>query len=156
MPAMKTTILIALLCASLHAQSPNQFPKVEGVPATPVYSQVVVSTPGKIIFVAGQVGVNKEGKIVSTDLQAQAKQAFENIKAALAAAGATFDDVVKINWYVKNYKPEMRTMLREVRTGYTSKEHPPASTLIGVTSLATEEYLVEVEAIAIVADNGKK
>jgi len=149
-------VLLVGAATAAVAQSPNQFLKPEGLQPTPAYSQVVVSTPGKIIFVAGQVGVDKDGKIVSSDLQAQAKQAFENIKTALAAVGATFDDVVKINWYVKNYKPEMRTMLREVRSGYTSKEHPPASTLIGVTSLATDEYLVEVEAIAIVAEKAKK
>jgi enamine deaminase RidA (YjgF/YER057c/UK114 family) len=149
-------VLLVGAATAAVVQSPNQFLKPEGLQPTPAYSQVVVSTPGKIIFVAGQVGVDKDGKIVSSDLQAQAKQAFENIKTALAAAGATFDDVVKINWYVKKYKPEMRTMLREVRTGYTSKEHPPASTLIGVTSLATDEYLVEVEAIAIVAEKAKK
>jgi enamine deaminase RidA (YjgF/YER057c/UK114 family) len=139
----------------LYAQSPNQFPKIEGQEPSPGYSQVVVSTPGKIIFIAGQVGT-KDGKVVSNDLQAQAKQAFENIKTALAAAGATFDDVVKLNWYVKQYKPEMRTLLRDIRTQYTSKEHPPASTLIGVTSLATDDYLVEVEVIAIVAEKAKK
>jgi enamine deaminase RidA (YjgF/YER057c/UK114 family) len=154
---MKKIIVVVLFIAAavaVHAQ--NQFPKVEGLQPTPAYSQVVVSTPGKIIFVAGQVGVDKTGKVVGSDLQAQAKQAFENIKTALAAAGATFDDVVKINWYVKEYKPEMRTMLREVRSAYTSKDHPPASTLIGVTSLATDEYLVEVEAIAIVAERPKR
>jgi enamine deaminase RidA (YjgF/YER057c/UK114 family) len=149
-------LLCALSSATLFAQSPNQFPKVDGVASSPAYSQVVVSTPGKIIFVAGQVGTDKDGKIVSHDLQAQAKQAFENIKTALAAAGATFDDVVRLNWYVKQYQPEMRTILRDVRTQYTSKEHPPASTLIGVTSLAAEDFLVEVEVIAIVADKPAK
>jgi 2-iminobutanoate/2-iminopropanoate deaminase len=148
-------LLCALSSAMLYAQSPNQFPTIAGQEPNPAYSQVVVSTPGRIIFVAGQVGT-KDGKIVSNELQAQAKQAFENIKTALAAAGATFDDVVKLNWYVKQYQPEMRTMLRDVRTGYTSKEHPPASTLIGVTSLAAEDFLVEVEVIAIVADKPAK
>src|SRR5262249_9547075 len=113
--------------------------------------------PGKVIFLAGQVGFDKNGKVVSNDLQAQAKQAFENIKTALAAAGATFDDVVKINWYIKQYKPEMRPMLRELRAAYTNKEHPPASKLIGVTSLADEDILLEVEVIAIVGEKaGKK
>jgi enamine deaminase RidA (YjgF/YER057c/UK114 family) len=155
---MKNAALLLTVIAAIaaSAQSPNQFPKVEGLQPTPAYSQVVVSTPGKIIFVAGQVGVDKDGKVVGNDLQAQAKQVFDNIKTALAAAGATFDDVVKINWYVKNYKPEMRPILREVRAAYTNKEHPPASTLIGVTSLAAEEYLVEVEAIAIVAEKPAK
>lgn len=149
-------LLFALSSAPSYAQSPNQFLKPEGLQPTPAYSQVVVSTPGKIIFLAGQVGVDKSGKVVGNDLQAQAKQAFENIKTALAAAGATFDDVVKINWYVKNYDPEMRPILREVRAAYTNKDHPPASTLIGVTSLAAEEYLVEVEAVAIVAEKPAK
>jgi enamine deaminase RidA (YjgF/YER057c/UK114 family) len=153
---MKAILLFALLNATLYAQSANQFPKAEDLQATPAYSQVVVSTPGKIIFVAGQVGVDRNGKVVSNNVQAQAKQAFENVKVALSAAGATFDDVVKINWYVKEYKPEMRQVLREVRSAFTNKDHPPASTLIGVTSLAQEGYLVEVEVVAIVADKAKK
>jgi enamine deaminase RidA (YjgF/YER057c/UK114 family) len=122
------------------------------------YSHVVVAKPGKIIFIAGQVANDKEGKLVGKDdLKAQAIQVFENLKTALAAAGATFDDVVKINWYIKSYKPDVLPTLREVRATYFSKNAPPpASTLVGVTSLAQEDYLLEVEAIAVVPDRPAK
>jgi enamine deaminase RidA (YjgF/YER057c/UK114 family) len=154
---MKAILLLcALSSAVLYAQSPNQFLKPETLAPTTAYTHVVVSTPGKIIFISGQVGFDKNGKVVSNDLQGQTKQAFENIKTALAAAGATWDDVVKINWYIKDYKPEMRSMLREIRSAYTNKEHPPASTLVGVTSLASEDILLEVEAMAIVAEKPAK
>jgi 2-iminobutanoate/2-iminopropanoate deaminase len=101
--------------------------------------------------------VDKSGKVVAKDdLKAQATQAFENLKTALAAAGATFNDVVKLNWYVKGYKPEMLPALREARAGFVNKEHPPASTLIGVVALAQDDYQIEIEAIAIVATKDKK
>ena len=90
------------------------------------------------------------------DLKAQTVQVFENLKTALLAAGATFDDVVKITWYVKGYKPESLGMLREVRNQYVNAISPPASTLVGVTSLALEDYLIEVDAIAVLPDHHKK
>ena len=154
---MKTFYSLFFMAAIVTpACAQTEFLKPEDLASTPAYSQVVVSTPGKIIFVAGQVGVDKAGKVVANSLKAQATQAFENVQTALVAAGATFDDVVKINWYVRDYKPEMRPMLRDVRAAFTNKEHPPASTLVGVTSLAQEDFLVEVEAIAILASKPKK
>jgi|SRR4030095_10716433 enamine deaminase RidA (YjgF/YER057c/UK114 family) len=111
----------------------------------------VVTAPGRMIFVAGQVALNKQGGLVGKgDLRAQATQVFENLKVALGAAGATFADVVKVNTYVVNYKPADVTVLREVRSKYISKEKPPASTLIGVQSLVREEFLIEIEVIAMI------
>ena len=75
---------------------------------------------------------------------------FENLKAALASAGATFNDVVKLNWYVKDYKQDNLGILREVRTMYVNKDNPPASTLNGVAALAQDDYLIEVEAVAAI------
>ncbi|HEX7423035.1 MAG TPA: RidA family protein, partial [Terriglobales bacterium] len=77
---------------------------------------------------------------------------FENLKTALTAAGASFDDVVKINYYVRNYTPELRPALREVRDSYVNKDHPPASTLVGVVALANDDYLLEVEAVAVIPE----
>ncbi|MBI3742507.1 MAG: RidA family protein [Chloroflexi bacterium] len=115
------------------------------------YTHVVIAQSKKIIFISGQVALDASGQIVgSGDLRAQTRQVFENLKIALGAAGATFADVVKMNTYVVNYKPEMRPALVEVRSEYLPKENPPASTLVGVTALAREEFLIEIEAIAVV------
>jgi len=149
-------LLFASLCVSLSAQT--EYLKPEGLAPVTAYSHVVVARPGKVIFIAGQVALDKEGKLVGKDdLKAQAVQVFANLKTALAAAGATFDDVVKINWYIKGYKPDVLPTLREVRSTYFSKNAPPpASTLVGVMSLAQDDYLIEVEAIAVVSDGSAK
>ena len=96
--------------------------------------------------------MDKAGHLVGKgDLRTQTKQVFENLKAALAAAGATFDDVVKITWYVKGYNSSLLPTLRDVRDQYVKKEAPPASTLVGVTSLFQDDYLLEVDAVAVIA-----
>jgi enamine deaminase RidA (YjgF/YER057c/UK114 family) len=149
-------ILFASLCVSLSAQT--EYLKPDGLAPVTAYSHVVVATPGKMVFIAGQVALDKEGKLVGKDdMRAQAVQVFENLKTALSAAGATFNDVVKINWYIKGYKPDVLPTLREVRSTYFHKNAPPpASTLVGVTSLAQDDYLIEVEAIAVVPDHPAK
>lgn len=117
------------------------------------YTHVVtVSAPGRIIFISGQVAVDKEGKLVgSGDLKAQVRQAAANLKLALEGAGATPADIVKTNTYIVNYKPSDYSAMREARTSlFPEGTKAPASTLIGVTSLAVEGLMVEMEAIAIV------
>jgi enamine deaminase RidA (YjgF/YER057c/UK114 family) len=150
------TIFLAMLgCVSLSAQT--EYLKPEGLAPSTGYSQVVVPRPGKLVFIAGQVANDKQGKLVGKDdLKAQAIQVFENLKAALSAAGATFDDVVKINWYVKGYKPEYLPTLREVRSSFMNKDKLPASTLVGVTALFQEDYLLEIEAVAVVPEKHDK
>jgi enamine deaminase RidA (YjgF/YER057c/UK114 family) len=134
------------------ASSQTEFLKPEGLASSTAYTHVVVAK-GKMIFIAGQVANDKDGKLVGKDdLKTQATQIFENIKTALAAAGATTNDLVKINWYVKGYKPEMLATLREVRSEYVSKTSPPASTLVGVASLFQEDYLLEIDAVAVIGD----
>ena len=113
------------------------------------YTHVVVVQPGKLVYVSGQVALNAAGEVVGKDdLRAQVTQVMENLKTALAAAGASWQDVVKLNYYVVNLNPEKLSILREVRNKYISAEHPPASTLVGVTALAREEFLIEVEVVA--------
>ena len=133
--------LILLLGAwSLPGFAQTDFLKPDGLAAVKGYSQVVVSHGGKTIFIPGQVANNSQGQLVGKDdLKAQTVQVFENIKTALAAAGATVDNVVKITWYVKGYKPEYLGMLREVRNQYANQASPPASTLVGVTSLFQDD-----------------
>lgn len=115
------------------------------------YSHVVTTTGGRTVYVAGQISMDKDGNVVGPgDLRAQTTQVLENVKAALAAAGATFSDVVKQNTYVVNLNAEALPIIREVRGQYLPAENPPASTLVGVTALAFEGLLIEVEVIAVV------
>jgi enamine deaminase RidA (YjgF/YER057c/UK114 family) len=144
-----------LLFAVLPLAAQTQFINPETLSKPPGYTHVVVAK-GKILFLAGQVGNDRTGKVVSSDFRAQTEQAFANVKSALAAAGATFDDVVKINYFVRDYTPERRAAIREVRDKYVNQQHPPASTLVGVAALATDDYLLEVEAVAVVPDSAAK
>ena len=141
--------VIFLACIDLSAQM--QFLKPDGIAPGNGYSHVVVTSPGKLVFISGQVARDKQGNLVGKgDLRAQTVQVFENLKTALASAGASFNDVVKINWYVRDFKQENLGILREVRTMYVNKDNPPASTLSGVVALAQDDYLIEVEAVAAI------
>ena len=122
---------------------PHTMPKSVG------YSQVATVTGGTIVFVAGQVALDKSGNVVGKDdFRAQVQQVFENLKAAMEAAGGTFDDVVKLNGYFLDLSrlPEFR----EVRDKYVNVKNPPTSTAVQVPSLFRPEFLVEVEAVAAV------
>jgi enamine deaminase RidA (YjgF/YER057c/UK114 family) len=122
-----------------------------GLATSPAYSQAVKAKPGTVIWVAGQVAQNAKGELVGKgDLKAQVNQVWENLKVALEASGATFKDVVKINTYVVNYKPSMRDDLRAARLRFMGSVEPPAATLVGVQSLASEEWLVEIEVTAVI------
>jgi reactive intermediate/imine deaminase len=114
------------------------------------YTHVVeASSPGRTIYIAGQVGMTPDGKIAG-DFRAQATQCFENLKAALAAAGAGFEHVVKTTNYFVDI--EQITVFREVRDRYFDTKAPPASTAVQVGKLAAPEYLFEIEAIAVVPE----
>jgi enamine deaminase RidA (YjgF/YER057c/UK114 family) len=115
------------------------------------WTHVVSSRGGKTIHISGQVGIDAAGRVVGRgDLKAQTEQAFKNIQIALAAVGANFADVVKTSLFVVGLKPEHVPIIREVRSRYVSKEHPPASTLVGVSALVGPDWLIEIEATAVV------
>ena len=116
----------------------------------PGYTYVVEATgPNRLIFIAGQLGLDLDNKLVGApgDFRAQAIKAFENLKAALAAVGADIKDVVKIN----NYLVDMSHIgaFREVRDQYMNMAAPPASTTVAISQLARPGALFEVEAIAV-------
>jgi enamine deaminase RidA (YjgF/YER057c/UK114 family) len=112
----------------------------------PTYTQVVeVTGPGRIVYISGQLATGRDGNLVSRDFRAQAEQVFENLKAALAAVGATFEDVVKINSYLADIAH--LPVLREVRAGYLNAAALPASTTLGGSSFAREGALLEVEVV---------
>ena len=130
--------------ANIRFMNPGSIAKPGG------YSHVVEATgPGRIVYIAGQLGLKPDGKIAG-DFRAQCTQAFENLKNALAAVGATFDDVVKLN----NYLVDIKTKLphyRDVRDKYVNVKSPPASTTVGVPALAREDALFESEAVVMLA-----
>src|SRR5437899_9031547 len=114
------------------------------------YTHVVQVHRGRTVYIAGQVAFDKSGNVVGKgNFAAQTTQVFENLKLALAAAGATFDNVVKLNTYVTDMS-HVQT-LRDIRARYYGK-NAPASTLVQVGKLAREELMIEIEAIAIVQE----
>ena len=120
---------------------------------TPIasYTHAVAVDGGRLVFVSGQVAFDKNGNLVGKgDLRAQTEKALENLVAALASAGATPADVVKVNTYVVNYRSADYPIIREARARVFDSQNPPTSTLIGVQALAREDLLIEIEAIAAV------
>ena len=114
------------------------------------YTQVVVAQGRRMVFLAGQVSIDADGKLVAPgDFAGQVKQAFANVATALRGAGATPADVTKITIYVVNYKPELRLLLGEARSAVFGTTTLPASTLVGVQALAEPGFLIEIEAIAV-------
>jgi len=129
----------------------HRFQNPSTMPATRGYSHVVETQgPSRTIYISGQLGMTVDGRFAGApaDFRAQAVQCFENIKAALAAAGATFEHVVKVN----NYLVEMAHLpiYFEVRDRYVDTKAPPASTTVQISRLAREGALYEIEAIAVV------
>jgi enamine deaminase RidA (YjgF/YER057c/UK114 family) len=117
--------------------------------AKPVgYTHVVEPSPGRIVFISGQLGLDAENKVVPGDFRAQAERTFVNLKSALAAVGADFSHVVKLN----NYFTDIAHIgvFREVRDRFVDPAAPPASTAVAISALARPGALVEVEAIAVI------
>ncbi len=126
---------------------PNTMPKSVG------YSQLATVTGGTLVFISGQVALDKSGNLVGKDdFREQVQQVFENLKAAIEAAGGTFDDVVKLNSYLVDLSPSNLAAFREVRDKYVNIKNPPASTAVQVRGLFRAEFLVEIEAVAVVKD----
>ena len=117
------------------------------------FSQVVTSRGGKFVHVSGQTAWDTEMKIVGAgDLAAQTRKALENVRLALAATGATPADVVRTRLGVVNYDPSMVDTLAGILKRFFPAEAPPASTWLGVQSLAVPEFLIEIEVTAVVED----
>lgn len=124
-----------------------QFLTPENLNTPAGYSHVVKILSGHMIYLSGQVALDASGKLVGRgDFRAQAQQVFENIATALAAAGADFSHVVKLNIYLVDRS--QLPAFREVRDRFINTDAPPASTLVQVSGLAMEDLLLEVEAVA--------
>jgi enamine deaminase RidA (YjgF/YER057c/UK114 family) len=121
----------------------------EDLHAPQSYTHVIAAT-GSLVFVAGQAADDVHGNLVGPgDLAAQAHQAFANVGRALAAAGATPEQVTRITIYVVDHRPEYLPVISEARIAVFG-DHKPTDVLVGVQTLAEPGYLIEVDAIAVV------
>ncbi|MGW2617647.1 RidA family protein [Streptomyces sp. NPDC001500] len=124
-----------------------------GLPKIDAYRQVSVATGSQLVFVAGQVAWDADGVTVGAgDLAAQVERCYLNVGTALAAAGATFDDVAKLTAYVVDWTPAKMPLFLEGVSRASAKlgvTPVPPATLLGVAALDVPGHLVEVEATAV-------
>jgi enamine deaminase RidA (YjgF/YER057c/UK114 family) len=124
-----------------------------GLPEIDVYRQVSIASGTKLVFIAGQVAWDAEGRTIGEgDLAAQVEQCYVNIGTALAEAGGSFDDVAKLTFYVVDWTPDKMSPLLEGISRAAAKlgvTPVPPATLIGVAALDVPDHLVEIEATAV-------
>jgi len=131
---------------NLHFSNPAQLHKPTG------YSHVAEIKAGTIIYISGQVALDASGNIVGQgDYRAQIEQVFRNLKTSLESAGATFQNVVKLNYYIVDTVESAEFFAyREVRDRYLDTANPPAATVIVIRRLFRPEFLIEIEGVAVV------
>ncbi len=126
-------------------------PENLAIPQT--YSHVIVATGSKLVFIAGQEPEDGQGNLVGAgDLAAQARQVFTNLGRALTAGGARPDQVAKMTIFVANYRREHLAVIEQARVALFG-DHKPVDTLVGVATLSRPDFLIEVDAIAVVEDS---
>lgn len=153
---MKQVLLSGMLVLWLSACQQQPAKPLPDLPDLPVfeksyvdthngYSEAVVITSGnlKTIYVSGQIG---EG----ADLETQMRDALSKMERLLMGSGANMKDVVKMNTYIVDYGPYSLDVFRTVRKELLGDSDMPASTLVGVEALALPEWLIEIEAVAVV------
>jgi enamine deaminase RidA (YjgF/YER057c/UK114 family) len=139
--------LLLLLPSGLQAQGPR-FINPPSLAKPTGYTHVVVAPDGRTVYIAGQVALDSAGQLVREgDFRAQAEQVFHNLERALSSVGGTLRDVVKTTTFITDRKH--LPALREVRSKHIDPARPPASTLLVVSGLARPEFLLEIEAVAV-------
>ena len=114
------------------------------------FSQVLAASGGKTIYISGQTAWDKDKQLIGgTDLGQQARQALRNVQIAIEAAGGTLSDIVALRIYIVNYRPDQAEAVSAALREFFPEEKRPASTWIGVSTLAVPEFLIEVEATAV-------
>ncbi|MFC8432962.1 RidA family protein [Streptomyces sp. NPDC057253] len=127
----------------------TRIPAPDGVAPAAQYSHVVLGR-GRFVAISGQVPLDEDGRLVGEgDPGAQARQVFENLRRCLAAAGATFDDVVKLTYFVTDLAA--MPALRAARAEHIPDDRLPAASAVRVAGLVRPEFLMEVEAFAVLA-----
>jgi 2-iminobutanoate/2-iminopropanoate deaminase len=144
-------LLTVLLFCPSHGFSQGQGPRFINPPSLTKptgYTHVVVAPDGRTVYVAGQVAFDSTGQLVGAgDFTAQAEQVYRNLRRALASVGGSLDDLVKTTTFVTD--PKNVAPLRGIRGKYLDAAHPPANTLLIVSSLARADLLLEIEAVAV-------
>ncbi len=141
---------VLAVLAVVFAAAPAAAQKIErinppGLSTPATYSHIV--KVGDILYIAGQVGADAQGKLVGPAMVEQLEQVLKNLQVALKSQGADFSHVVKINIYTTDVDAFRAPEAAAVRAKYFGA-HRPASTLVGVTRLASPDYKVEIEATA--------
>ena len=114
------------------------------------FSQVVVASGRKTVYISGQTAWDVQKQIVGgASLLEQARQSLRNVQAAVEAAGGTLKDVVVLRIYIVGYQPDSAGAVGSALREFFSQENPPASTWIGVSALAVPDFLIEIEATAV-------
>ncbi|MFJ3417564.1 RidA family protein [Streptomyces sp. NPDC086082] len=132
----------------------TRIPAPDGVAPAAAYTHVVMGT-GRFVAVSGQLALDEDGKLVGEDdAAAQARQVFENLRRCLASAGAGFDDVVKLTYFVTDmaHMPAIRT----ARAAHIPDDRLPAASAVQVAALVRPEFLMEIEAYAVISEQGEQ
>ena len=113
------------------------------------FSQAIaVEAKGRLVFLSGMTARRPDGTIAGIgDIEAQTRQVCENLKSAIEAAGGTLDDICRVDVYVRNM--EHFDKIHKVRREYF-KQPAPASTMVEIAKMTSPEYLIEINAIAVV------
>ena len=138
-------VAVGLCSITLSAQGLQRI-NPPGLSTPTTYSHIV--RDGKTLYIAGQVGADAQGKVVGTGMVEQLEQVLKNLQTALKSQGADFSHVAKINIYVTDVEAFRAPEAAKMRTSNFGANRP-ASTLVGVTRLASPGYKVEIEAIAV-------
>jgi enamine deaminase RidA (YjgF/YER057c/UK114 family) len=136
-------------CSSLLAQgAAPRFINPPSLVKPTGYTHVVVAPDGRTVYIAGQVAFDSTGQVIGAgDFRAQAEQVFRNLRQALSSVGGSLADIAKTTTYITDVKNV--AVLREVRSKHLDPSHPPANTLLAVSSLARPDLLIEIEAVAL-------
>ena len=157
MPRIQAGALLAalLIAAPPAAAQATRFLNPSGLPAPRGYSHVAAVPAGsRLIYLSGQVPLDSTGALVGAgDFRAQAEQVFRNLETGLAAAGAGFEDVVKLTIFLLDAR--QLPALREVRDRHVRTDAPPASSLVVVRGLFRPDVLLEIEAVAAVGNDSR-
>jgi 2-iminobutanoate/2-iminopropanoate deaminase len=121
-----------------------------GKPSGHFSQATVIEARGRLVFISGMVAKDVNSNVVGVgDIEAQTRQVCENVKAAVEAAGGTLADVCRVDVYVRNM--EHFDAIHKVRREYFPPP-APASTMVEVTKMTSPDYLIEINAIAVIAD----
>jgi enamine deaminase RidA (YjgF/YER057c/UK114 family) len=139
------------MTTSTHGQVQHINP--DDLSKNPAFTQVVAVTgPGKTIYIGGQDAVDAPGTIIGKgDIKAQVEQVFKNLQTALEASGAGLEHIIKWNIYIVQRQP-LRPAFEASQKIWGDRPNPPAISVMFVAGLANPEFLVEVDAIAVVPE----